>query len=121
MLRELKPIGGAAAWHGAEMARRTNGLRAFDAAVAVLEPLDVFAAIAEEVRLNLALDGRTGSDGNAATRQHRLLFRLWLATPESSNLRGGCEVLRATTEPRAPVGGVRQPGDGRHPPLSQPT
>ena len=95
------------------------------------EALDVLAEIAEEVCLHSPFEkgdiqllnnhvtyhGRTAYDDDAATQRDRLLFRLWLATPDSRRLPAGFEVLWGATEPGAVRGGVMQPGDSRRTPL----
>jgi len=89
--------------------------------------LDLLALIAEEVCLeapfeegdvqllnnNVTYHGRTAYEDDATTRQERLLFRLWLATPDSRALPPGFDVLWGDTAPGALRGGVMQPGSGR--------
>lgn len=97
------------------------------------EALDLLAEVAEEVCLHAPFEtgdiqllnnhvtyhGRTAYDDDATTRRDRLLFRLWLATPDSRRLPPGFEVLWSATEPGAVRGGVAQPGSGLRTPLSE--
>ncbi len=87
------------------------------------EALDMLAAVADELCLLSAFEegdiqllnnhviyhGRTGYADDAATRQERLLFRLWLSTPNSRRLPDGFENLWGATAPGALRGGVVQP------------
>ncbi len=87
------------------------------------EALDMLAAVADELCLLSAFEegdiqllnnhvvyhGRTGYADDAATRQERLLFRLWLSTPNSRRLPDGFENLWGATAPGALRGGVLQP------------
>ncbi len=88
------------------------------------EALDLLAEVAEEVCLHSPFEkgdiqllnnhvtyhGRTAYDDDAATRQDRLLFRLWLATPDSrrlpSGFRGavGCDRIRRRSRRRDAAG-----------------
>ena len=88
------------------------------------EALDVLAEVAEELSYAMELEpgdiqllnnhvvyhARTAFEDDAATRQDRLLFRLWLSTPNSRPLPEGFESLWQSVEPGAPRGGVRQAG-----------
>ena len=92
--------------------------------------LDMLAAVAEEVCLHSAFvpgdiqllnnhtiyHGRTAYEDNPATAQSRLLFRLWLATPNSRRLPAGFESLWGSTEPGALRGGVVQPATSQRVP-----
>ena len=85
--------------------------------------LDMLAAVAEEVCVHSAFTpgdiqflnnhtiyhGRTAYADNPATDQSRLLFRLWLATPNSRQLPAGFETLWGATAPGSLRGGVVQP------------
>jgi hypothetical protein len=51
---------------------------------------------------------RTAFTDGAAERQHRLLYRLWLAMPNSRTLPEGHEVLWGTTAAGALRGGIGQ-------------
>ena len=90
------------------------------------EALDLLADVAEELSGSMELEpgdiqllnnhvvyhARTAFDDDPATRQDRLLFRLWLSTPNSRPLPEGFEVLWQSVEPGAPRGGVRQADEG---------
>ena len=90
------------------------------------EALDMIAAIADETCLHspfaagdiqllnnhVIYHGRTAYKDNPTTRQERLLFRLWLATPNSRTLPPGFDNLWGTTTPGALRGGVVQPASG---------
>lgn len=90
------------------------------------EALDLLAEVAEELCLHSAFEagdiqllnnhvvyhGRTAYQDDAGSRQERLLFRLWLATPNSRPLPAGFETLWGATEPGALRGGVVQPATG---------
>ncbi len=94
------------------------------------EALDLLAAIADEVCLHAAFEegdiqllnnhvtyhGRTAYDDDAAQRQERLLFRLWLAPADSRPLPQGFEVLWGDIAPGAVRGGIVQPDTGRRAP-----
>ena len=53
--------------------------------------------------------GRTAYEDDAASHQERLLFRLWLSTPNSRRLPDGFETLWGSVNPGALRGGVVQP------------
>ncbi len=92
--------------------------------------LDLLAAVADEVCLlspfeagdiqllnnHVVYHGRTGYEDDAASRQERLLLRLWLAVPNSRSLPEGFDALWGSIEPGAVRGGVVQPGTGRRVP-----
>jgi len=94
------------------------------------QALDLLAAVADEVCLHSAFEqgdiqllnnhviyhGRTAYEDGAASRQERLLLRLWLAVPNSRRLPDGFETLWGSTAPGAVRGGVVQPGSGRRVP-----
>ena len=61
--------------------------------------------------------GRTAYEDDAVTLQERLLFRLWLAMPNSRRLPGGFETLWGSTAPGVLRGGVAQPTTGARIPL----
>jgi len=95
------------------------------------EALDLLATVADEVCLHSPFEpgdiqllnnhviyhGRTGYEDDAASRQERLLLRLWLAVPNSRRLPDGFETLWGNTAPGALRGGVVQPGSGRRVPV----
>ncbi len=97
------------------------------------EALDLLAEIAEEICLHSAFEqgdiqllnnhvtyhGRTAYEDDAAQRQDRLLFRLWLATPNSRALPEGFETFWGDTAPGAIRGGVPQ-RDGSRVPFGRP-
>ncbi len=90
------------------------------------EALDMLATIAEEVCLLSAFEagdiqllnnhviyhGRTAYEDNSASRQERLLFRLWLSVPNSRALPAGFDGLWGSIAPGALRGGVVQPETG---------
>jgi hypothetical protein len=90
------------------------------------EALDLLAEAAEALCLHapfvpgdiqllnnhLIYHGRTGYTDDEATRQDRLLLRLWLAVPNSRPLPAGFDVLWGDTAPGALRGGVVQPATG---------
>jgi hypothetical protein len=94
------------------------------------EALDMLAAVADEVCLHSPFEagdiqllnnhvvyhGRTAYEDDAASRQERLLLRLWLSVPDSRRLPAGFETLWGSAEPGAVRGGVVQPGTGRRVP-----
>lgn len=87
------------------------------------EALDLMAEVAEEVCLyspfvpgdiqllnnHVIFHGRTAYEDDSASHQERLLFRLWLSTPNSRRLPAGFERFWGSTEPGALRGGVVQP------------
>lgn len=97
------------------------------------EALDLLAEVAEEVCLEAPFEtgdiqllnshvtyhGRTAYDDDVATQRDRLLFRLWLATPDSRRLPPGFEVLWGEVAPGQVRGGVTQPESGRRTPVRQ--
>jgi hypothetical protein len=90
------------------------------------EALDLLAEVAEELCLqspfvpgdiqllnnHVIYHGRTGYTDDEAARQDRLLFRLWLAVPNSRALPEGFEVLWGDVTEGAVRGGVAQPTSG---------
>lgn len=90
------------------------------------EALDMLAAVADEVCLHSAFEagdiqllnnhliyhGRTAYEDDAATRQERLLLRLWLSVPNSRRLPEGFETLWGSIQPGAVRGGVVHPETG---------
>ena len=90
------------------------------------EALDLLAQVADEVCLqssfvagdiqllnnHVIYHGRTAYLDDAAMEQERLLFRLWLATPNSRRLPDGFDNLWGSTAPGALRGGVIQPTTG---------
>lgn len=90
------------------------------------EALDLLAEVAEDVCLHSAFEpgdiqllnnhviyhGRTAYQDDVAAHQDRLLFRLWLAMPNSRALPDGFETLWGATAPGALRGGVVQPATG---------
>jgi Taurine catabolism dioxygenase TauD, TfdA family len=94
------------------------------------EALDLLAAVADEVCLHspfepgdiqmlnnhLIYHGRTAYEDDAATKQERLLLRLWLSVPNSRRLPAGFETLWGSAEPGALRGGVVQPDTGKRVP-----
>jgi hypothetical protein len=90
------------------------------------EALDLLAEVAEEVCLyspfvpgdiqllnnHVIFHGRTAYEDDSASQQERLLFRLWLSTPNSRRLPGGFENFWGSIEPGALRGGVTQPATG---------
>ncbi len=90
------------------------------------EALDLLAAVAEEVCLHspfvagdiqllnnhVIYHGRTAYADDASAGQDRLLFRLWLATPQSRELPAGFETLWGSAASGAVRGGVIQPDTG---------
>jgi hypothetical protein len=90
------------------------------------EALDMLAEVAEETCLHSAFEGgdiqllnnhlvyhgRTGYQDDAASQQERLLFRLWLAMPNSRTLPAGFETLWGATGAGVLRGGVIQPETG---------
>ena len=89
------------------------------------EALDLLAEVAEELSCAMELEpgdvqllnnhvvyhARTAFEDDPSKRQDRLLFRLWLSTPNSRPLPEGFEVLWQSIEAGAPRGGVRQAGE----------
>lgn len=87
------------------------------------EELDLLAEVAEETCIyapfvpgdiqllnnHVIFHGRTAYEDDTASQQERLLFRLWLSTPNSRRLPRGFEVLWGSTESGAIRGGVVQP------------
>jgi hypothetical protein len=87
------------------------------------EALDLLAEVAEQTCLHSAFEagdiqllnnhlvyhGRTAYQDDATSHQERLLFRLWLAMPNSRPLPEGFETLWGATAPGALRGGVIQP------------
>ncbi len=96
------------------------------------EALDLLAEVAEEVCLfspfvpgdiqllnnHVIFHGRTAYEDDSSSQQERLLFRLWLSTPNSRRLPQGFDALWGSTEPGALRGGVTQPGTGTRIPLA---
>jgi hypothetical protein len=90
------------------------------------EALDLLATVAEEVCLHspfvagdiqllnnhVIYHGRTAYADDAGSGQDRLLFRLWLAMPDSRMLPAGFDTLWGAIEPGALRGGVVQPQSG---------
>jgi hypothetical protein len=90
------------------------------------EALDLLAEVAEAVCLHspfvagdiqllnnhVVYHGRTGYTDDEATRQDRLLLRLWLAVANCRRLPAGFESLWGTVAPGALRGGVVQPATG---------
>ena len=90
------------------------------------EALDLLAQVADEVCLqssfvagdiqllnnHVIYHGRTAYLDDAAMEQERLLFRLWLATPNSRRLPDGFDNLWGSTAPGSLRGGVIQPTTG---------
>ena len=86
--------------------------------------LDLLAEVAEELSYAMELEpgdiqllnnhviyhARTAFEDDAAGGQDRLLFRLWLSTPNSRPLPEGFDVLWQSIAPGQPRGGVRQQG-----------
>jgi len=86
------------------------------------EALDMLLALAEELSFDMTLEpgdmqflnnhvvyhARTAFTDGAEERQHRLLYRLWLAMPNSRTLPEGHEVLWGTTAGGALRGGIGQ-------------
>jgi hypothetical protein len=93
--------------------------------------LDLLAEIAEETCLlspfvpgdiqmlnnHVIYHGRTAYEDDSVGHQARLLFRLWLAMPNSRRLPKGFETLWGSTEPGAIRGGVIQDDTGDRVPL----
>jgi Taurine catabolism dioxygenase TauD, TfdA family len=87
------------------------------------EALDLLADLCEELCHTMALEpgdiqllnnhvtyhARTAYVDAPDARRDRLLFRLWLSTPESRALPPGFEVLWGSVEPGALRGGIEQP------------
>ena len=96
------------------------------------EALDLLAEVAEEVCLfspfvpgdiqllnnHVIFHGRTAYEDDSSSHQERLLFRLWLSTPNSRRLPRGFETLWGSAEPGALRGGVTQPATGARIPLA---
>ena len=94
------------------------------------QALDLLAEVAEETCLHSAFEagdiqllnnhliyhGRTAYQDDASSHQQRLLFRLWLAMPNSRALPEGFETLWGATAPGALRGGVIQPTTGQRVP-----
>jgi hypothetical protein len=86
------------------------------------EALDMLLALAEELSFDMTLEpgdmqflnnhvvyhARTAFTDGARDREHRLLYRLWLAMPNSRTLPEGHEVLWGTTAAGALRGGIGQ-------------
>ncbi|MBV9858527.1 MAG: TauD/TfdA family dioxygenase [Alphaproteobacteria bacterium] len=84
------------------------------------EALDLLAEIAEELCLTMALEpgdiqllnnhvtyhSRTGYEDEETPGRDRLLYRLWLSTPENRSLPPGARVLWGRSEKRVIRGGV---------------
>jgi hypothetical protein len=84
------------------------------------EALDLLAALAEELCLHMALEpgdiqllnnhvtyhSRTGYEDHDDPSHQRLLYRLWLSTPESRRLPPGYEVIWGSTGAGAVRGGI---------------
>jgi len=95
------------------------------------EALDLLAEVAEEVCLyspfepgdiqllnnHVIFHGRTAYEDDSASRQERLLLRLWLSMPNSRRLPRGFETFWGSVEPGAVRGGVPQPEGGTRVPL----
>jgi hypothetical protein len=95
------------------------------------EALDLLAEVAEEVCVyspfvpgdlqllnnHVIFHGRTAYEDDSASHQERLLFRLWLSTPNSRRLPRGFDTLWGSAEPGALRGGVVQPDTGARMPL----
>ena len=87
------------------------------------EALDLHAAVCEELCFTMAMEpgdlqllnnhviyhGRTDYADADGTNQDRLLFRLWLATPNSRALPASYVPIWGTTAPGVPRGGIAQP------------
>lgn len=87
------------------------------------EALDLHAAVCEELCFTMAMEpgdlqllnnhviyhGRTDYADADGTNQDRLLFRLWLATPNSRPLPASYTPIWGTTAPGVPRGGIAQP------------
>ena len=94
------------------------------------EALDLLAEVAEEVCLqspfvpgdiqllnnHVIFHGRTSYEDDSVSGQERLLFRLWLSTPNSRRLPEGFEMFWGSIEPGVTRGGVVQPGTGERVP-----
>jgi alpha-ketoglutarate-dependent taurine dioxygenase len=84
--------------------------------------LDLLAEVAQELCYEMTLEpgdiqllnnhviyhGRTAYEDADGADGDRLLFRLWLSTPNSRPLPEGFEVLWGSIEPGAPRGGIAQ-------------
>jgi hypothetical protein len=95
------------------------------------EALDLLAVVADEMCLHspfvpgdiqllnnhVIFHGRTAYEDASASRQDRLLLRLWLSMPNSRRLPTGFEAFWGDTAPGALRGGVVQPGGGGRMPL----
>jgi TfdA family taurine catabolism dioxygenase TauD len=95
------------------------------------EALDLLAEVAEENCLlspfvpgdiqllnnHVIFHGRTAYEDDSASQQERLLFRLWLSTPNSRRLPAGFERFWGATDPGVLRGGVPQPMNGSRIPL----
>lgn len=96
------------------------------------EALDLLAEVAEDNCLHspfvpgdiqllnnhVIFHGRTAYEDDATSHQERLLFRLWLSTPNSRRLPHGFDKLWGSTEPGALRGGVTQPANGARMPVA---
>jgi hypothetical protein len=96
------------------------------------EALDLLAEVAEENCLHsqfvpgdiqllnnhVIFHGRTAYEDDAISHQERLLFRLWLSTPNSRRLPQGFDKLWGSAEPGALRGGVTQPATGARMPMA---
>jgi Taurine catabolism dioxygenase TauD, TfdA family len=94
--------------------------------------LDMLAEVAEEVCLyspfvpgdiqllnnHVIFHGRTAYEDDSASRQDRLLLRLWLSMPNSRILPRGFEDFWGSAQPGALRGGVIQPGSGDRAPMT---
>jgi hypothetical protein len=103
-----------------EAAQRLPGVPPLTAAQD--EALDLLAEVAEELCYEMALvpgdlqllnshvtyHARTAYEDDAASKQDRLLYRLWLSVPNSRALPAGFEVLWGRTEAGAIRGGIDQ-------------
>jgi hypothetical protein len=103
-----------------EAAQRIDGIPKLTAAQD--EALDLLAEVAEELCFEMELQAgdiqllnnhvtyhaRTAFEDDEAAGRDRLLFRLWLSTPNSRALPPGFEVLWGSIEPGALRGGIAQ-------------
>lgn len=90
------------------------------------EAIEMLLALAKELAFEMTLEpgdiqllnshvtyhGRTPFEDDKAAGQDRLLYRLWLAMPNSRTLPDGHEVLWQTTKAGAVRGGIRQVATG---------
>ena len=91
------------------------------------EALDLLAEVAEEQCFRMTLEpgdiqllnnhviyhGRTAYEDDDGADNDRLLYRLWLSTPDSRGLPPGFEVLWGSIEPGALRGGIEQSAERR--------